>query len=117
MVKGETHLCHANSASLWYESRGRIRVATGYCRSGDVWLTHSWGMENGRIVETTCFSELYFGIILDELETLRCAFGELPGLVERIKQDMNQGTIFPEVLETCTKVTLLHGKKPNREPR
>ena len=87
--------CHVNSATLWYESRGGVSIATGYGQQGDgLWLPHSWGVERGRILETTSGSwRSYFGVLLDEREALSFAFSELPSrLVERMKADAIAGS-------------------------
>ena len=58
--------CHSNAAELWQESGGCIRIGTGYALSDDgLWRRHSWGLERGRVVETTVEHELYFGVELD----------------------------------------------------
>ena len=111
LVEGEPHRCHANAARLWYESRGKVRIATGYWRSGELWGAHSWGMEDGKIVETTWFSDDYFGIVLDEIDSLRSAVADVPGLNERVMRDIAQGTIWPEILQTCAIVAKLHEKR------
>jgi hypothetical protein len=57
--------CHGNVARLYFESRGRIRIATGYALSEDrLWRQHSWGVEGETVIETTEPRVAYFGIEL-----------------------------------------------------
>jgi hypothetical protein len=54
MRRGERGRCHTNAARLWWKSRGRIRIATGYALHEDgLWRAHSRGLQDGRIIETT----------------------------------------------------------------
>jgi hypothetical protein len=72
--------CHTNAAFLWDDSEGRTKVASGYaCCDRGLWRQHSWGVEGGRIVETTSArAVLYFGFELTDREALGFALGTLP---------------------------------------
>lgn len=62
----EVSKCHDNTMN-WYESLGdknSAYVCTGYCLSDDgLWRGHSWGLANGKIVETTVARKIYFGLM------------------------------------------------------
>jgi hypothetical protein len=96
----EDGMCHSNTAFLWYKSAARIRIVTGYALSDDgLWFQHSWGVDGGRIVETTS-GELfhYFGIELAGEEGLGFFFANAtPRLKKRFNKDLESGT-FPEAL-------------------
>jgi hypothetical protein len=101
--------CHRNAASLWYESKGLTRIATGYALSthlGGVWLPHSWGLEGGRIVETTSGRmACYYGVELAGEEALKFMFANAsPDLMERFGRDLATGALFPELVETARAV-------------
>ena len=90
--KLEPRRCHGNTARLWYESGGRIRIATGYAYSSGLWVQHSWGAESGHVVETTHRFEKYFGIELsarDALKFLLC--NPFSDLLERVSCDIRSG--------------------------
>lgn len=61
--------CHANVSHCW-KAKKIDAFATGYgyvkLKSGNgLWLPHSWGMRNGKIVETTPASfDMYYGVEL-----------------------------------------------------
>jgi hypothetical protein len=62
--------CHENAARMWYASRGNVKIATGWALSGDgLWRQHSWGVENGNIIETTVKRLKYYGAILTPRES------------------------------------------------
>lgn len=64
IVSGDRNRCHGNAARLYLQKRG-IEIATGYALSEDeVWRQHSWGVKDGKVIETTAPRELYFGFIL-----------------------------------------------------
>jgi hypothetical protein len=72
MMRGLPSQCHANALTMFVETRGDIRICTGYALSDDgLWRQHSWGVtsEDGRIVETTAHRVRYFGFLLDDAET------------------------------------------------
>jgi hypothetical protein len=75
----ERSRCHSNAASLWCQSRKRIRIASGYALSEDgIWRRHSWGSDSGRVIETTVERVAYFGYELDDSESLPFALGNPP---------------------------------------
>src|SRR5215468_7774100 len=47
--------CHENVAELWSEHKtGLGGIGTGYALSSDgLWRQHSWGVSEGRVIETT----------------------------------------------------------------
>jgi hypothetical protein len=71
--KGKKHACHPNSAKLY--DKGKVdTIATGYARgSGGYWYQHSWGIKDGKIVETTVEFDEYFGVELTKAEATRFA--------------------------------------------
>jgi hypothetical protein len=62
--------CHRNASALCIESRGVIRIATGYALSDDgLWRQHSWCIDkSGGIIETTVRRVQYYGytLVLEE---------------------------------------------------
>lgn len=57
--------CHANSAKLWAESLGTVKLMSGYALSNDgLWRQHSWVIDATGIVETTEVRDAYFGVEL-----------------------------------------------------
>jgi hypothetical protein len=95
--------CRANAASLWYGSGGRIRVATGYSIGMcGLWVCHSWGVDDGRIVETTSsrWRDAYYGFEMTDRESLRLAFENLgPGFIERVRADAQPGSWVGELVK------------------
>src|SRR4051794_5980248 len=90
----EDHRCHQSTALLWFESEGRIGIVTGYALAGDdIWAPHSWGVEDGTVVETTRVRrQCYFGVALTDSEALRFAVSNLPPeIVARIESDATEG--------------------------
>lgn len=86
--------CHVNSAKLWCESQGGVGIATGYGQlASGLWLPHSWGVERGRIVETTSGPwRRYFGVLLDDREALRFTISQFPTqLREQLAADAMAG--------------------------
>jgi hypothetical protein len=100
--------CHGNTAQLWYSSKGRIRIATGYalCDSG-LWMPHSWGVEDGRIVETTSSRwAIYFGVELTGEEALKFVFANTSSnLRKRFERDLVAGICFPELVDIAKSVS------------
>jgi len=97
--------CHGNAAKLWAEDVKGTRLVTGYALSRDVcmWLQHSWVLKNGRLWETTSQFQKYFGVELDEMDSLRFLFSNVDML-----DKANIGA-FPGVLPIITKVLKSHG--------
>lgn len=68
---GEPNHCHTNCAITWQSDPTRYRIQTGFALSGGVWRRHSWLLDQrDRILETTFPQEMYFGVILDQDETI-----------------------------------------------
>ena len=62
--------CHANIARLWDRNK-RIKIVTGWALSDDgLWRQHSWGLKIPRLIETTEKRIKYFGVILNEMESI-----------------------------------------------
>lgn len=87
MMVGQASECHCNSARLWKQNEGSVRIATGYALSQDgLWRQHSWcvapenpemfiledidpDLPNGwSVIETTDERLVYFGFIMNDEE-------------------------------------------------
>jgi len=98
--RGDPHLPDENTARLWWQSQGRIRFGSGYAllESG-LWVKHWWGLEVGRIVETTVRFQLYFGVVLGFKRSLENAL-TVPQLSDEISNTLEHGIAsFPRVDE------------------
>jgi len=88
-VPGEPSECHGTSAALWWRSRGRVQLVTGWALSPDgLWRRHSWCIGVECIIETTPSERLrYFGIALGPGEAFMFA-GEVgvPAVVRLAKR-------------------------------
>jgi len=88
MRRGLPSACHANASMTFVETRGDIRIVSGYALSRDgLWRQHSWGVasEDGRVVETTVRRVRYYGFALDDAETM-----------EFLAMNMLDGSFCPE---------------------
>jgi len=72
--------CHGNSALIWHLSQGRTKIVRGYVLCDDgLWRQHSWGLENGRVIETTPVRRVrYVGFEMTHSEAVRFAFQNFP---------------------------------------
>ena len=72
--KGQPNQCHHNVT--YYYNQGEIdSIVTGYgLGENGIWLQHSWGLKNGKVVETTVGRIRYFGVELTPEEAI--AFGK-----------------------------------------
>jgi hypothetical protein len=52
--------CHENALVL--VCGDGVELWTGFALQGEVWVPHSWCVQNSRIVETTGVAELYYGV-------------------------------------------------------
>lgn len=82
VVKGEPHECHTNTAKL-LAAKKIDAIVTGYAlhKSGvgrATWHDHTWGLKDGKIVETTVRFDRYFGAKLTGKEAV--AFGRGQGV-------------------------------------
>jgi hypothetical protein len=70
---GEANLCHDQSAALWWSTRGKAQVVTGWALHRDgLWRPHSWCVEGRQIIETTPNTfRRYFGVALNAKEAFR----------------------------------------------
>ena len=80
---------------LLVRSRGSVRIAFGYALSTDgLWCQHSWGVdaEDGRIIETTERRVRYYGLILNDDETLLRLLAEIQsgGLWAEEREEMRR---------------------------
>ena len=95
MQRGLPSACHTNAAMLLVRSRGSVRIAFGYALSTDgLWRQHSWGVdaEDGRIIETTERRVRYYGLILNDDETLLRLLAEIQsgGLWAEEREEMRR---------------------------
>jgi len=63
--------CHANIADMYlHKRRVGLKIVTGYALADEgVWYEHSWGIEDGKLVETTGNRySMYFGYRLTKKE-------------------------------------------------
>jgi hypothetical protein len=97
----EEHRCHSNTSRLWYESHGGIKIATGYALAEEgFWHQHTWGLDDGRVVETTSpRRERYFGVELTLAESVRFAMSNRgPDFQDQLRRDMATGSGYRECL-------------------
>jgi hypothetical protein len=67
-------MCHHSASLDWLASRGRVEIATGYALSDDgLWRQHSWGLQEGRVIESTASRVGYLGFVLADEEAERFA--------------------------------------------
>jgi hypothetical protein len=81
MCRGGDSACHGNAGLLFVESKGAVRIATGYALSDDgLWRQHSWGVtaEDWSVVETTLPRIRYYGFVLSDAEMLLFTVQNLP---------------------------------------
>lgn len=66
----ESNQCHANTAAM-YQSGTVDNICTGYALAPDGgWRSHTWGIKNAHIVETTYGMYVkYFGVLLNVKES------------------------------------------------
>jgi hypothetical protein len=98
----EDHHCHENVSMLWYRTRGRVGIATGYALSDDgFWHQHSWGHEGEALIETTSVRrDVYFGVELNFEDSVRFAFSNARHwIMERAGRDMASGRGFRKCVE------------------
>lgn len=76
MRPGAPKRCHANAARVYLLQgpqvcgKPRLRLATGYGLLDGNWLGHSWLLDDDSIIETTVRFDKYFGISLNQTESL-----------------------------------------------
>ena len=75
---GEDNECHKNTSELWYLNKDELEVyiVSGYALIDDddsTWVQHSWLLlkESNRdvIIETTMERDIYYGYILNKIES------------------------------------------------
>jgi hypothetical protein len=68
-VRGDPNMCHRNVAVLW-KSNPDMVIYSGYALSDDgVWRQHSWGFDDGTVIETCVKRKKYFGYPLNKSES------------------------------------------------
>lgn len=68
-MKGRPSNCHGNVCALWEENRDTVQICTGWALSPDgMWRIHSWGLHQGKPVETTVKRTAYFGFVMTDEE-------------------------------------------------
>lgn len=69
MVKMAANSCHRNISALY--AYGKIdKIVTGYALADDLgWRSHTFGLKNGKVVETTYQYDLYYGAELTPAES------------------------------------------------
>lgn len=66
--KGERNQCHTNTSKL-YAKKQVDTIVTGYALSKDGgWRQHTWGLQKGKVVETTYDFLAYHGVRLTKAE-------------------------------------------------
>ncbi len=91
--------CHTNSATLWYESRGEVTIVSGYALSADgIWRQHSWGLDGGRVIETTCERKLYYGVELDLPHSLVFTLANPPASLREYSHSERTPRLLGEVV-------------------
>lgn len=73
--RGEPHRCHENTAKLWGKDTAHIQIATGYALIEDTWITHSWALREGRLVDSIGKWDKYYGVVLDQDQAIQFFFG------------------------------------------
>jgi hypothetical protein len=104
MWRGLPSACHTNAAILLVRTRGSVRIAFGYALSTDgLWRQHSWGVdaEDGRIIETTERRVRYYGLVLNDNETLL-----------RLLAEIQAEDLWPEELEEMRRFSLQFYRLP-----
>ena len=76
LVRGEVSGCHQNVARLWIKRRRKgFAIVAGWALSDDgCWRQHTWGLEEGGVVETTLERTAYFGVVLDVAQSAKFCF-------------------------------------------
>jgi hypothetical protein len=83
-IAGARNRCHGNSALAYFRFSNNqtkwksCKIMTGYAMASDsIWRQHSWLLVDGRLVDTTMTFELYFGIILSDVEACQFVMQEV----------------------------------------
>jgi hypothetical protein len=98
----QANRCHHNVARLWYRTRGRVKVATGYALADNgYWYQHSWGVDGGHVIETTPTRRAgYFGVEQTFEESAGFVTTAMsPDLLGRIIRDSAAGRGFTEFFD------------------
>ena len=74
-LRGPDSECHWNTSKLF--QKGLVEhVVIGYAKNEEGWHQHTWGLKDGRVIETTpsnAQNSHWFGVPLDEAESKRFA--------------------------------------------
>lgn len=98
LVKGDPNRCHTNTAKMFLE-KPNVSIATGYVLDNGTWRSHSWGLHNKRIMESTTIREQYYGAVLNGLEITKFVFSELGNEVMGMPEAMLSKLPLPSNLE------------------
>jgi hypothetical protein len=81
LVEMSSSKCHRNCADYWKDSNEfsgymSYQIATGWALHGDTWEQHSWiyDYDYNVIIETTMQRDVYFGYVLNDVETAEFVF-------------------------------------------
>ena len=81
--KGKPCSCHKNVSELYYNDE-IDGIATGYALTDDGgWRSHTWGIKDDNIVETTNKYLNYFGVILDKESSKKFLRSQGVGVVKK----------------------------------
>lgn len=82
LTHGRKGLCHENCAALFWVHYPAYQIATGYVYQSGVWGRHSWLMDGEAILETTTQRDIYFGVILEEIQLMNFFANQLLSILE-----------------------------------
>ena len=110
---GEPHRCHMNAAELWASDTENSTIVTGYeLFRDDLWMQHSWVLKANRLWEGTCKAQKYFGIPLDEKESLKFWVGNFLAHQHSMDEPFSLESLkrYPKVEAVFFKVCNEHGR-------
>jgi hypothetical protein len=85
MVPGDSRLCHANTAALYFISHGQLEMWTGWGLNDlGGWTEHTWGRYKNKIYDSAGKWCRYFGFKIAQQE--KCAVIEL-NRIGRLRDD------------------------------
>jgi hypothetical protein len=77
MRPSKARQCHTNVSRIWERAPTKNRIVTGYGLSNGVWMSHTWALRDGAVLETTVARERYFGVELEDEAALAFWLGNL----------------------------------------
>jgi hypothetical protein len=81
-INGQPGLCNENCAALFWVHHPKYKVATGYVYQNGMWCRHTWLMEGEAIIETTSERDVYFGVILEDLDEAGMVLNSLLSILQ-----------------------------------